>query len=174
MFKSCKHIIFFLEKLFQDIIKYLLVDVQKKIWTILSFVFGNNEEMLRLLLNGFHIIRFLINQKSSKIKTWPRTMILAGLIVLLTKIPEIYIMLEDVLFLREGWLGKSGKMKQNRQILCYEHWEVGKGLVKLINTVGENSSFIFRVCVKSVPHYHFKLAYIVLQIAVNEVFETHF
>ena len=46
-------------------------------------------------------------------------------------------------------------------------WE--KGPVKLINTVGENNSFFFTVCVKSVPHYHFKLAYIVLQIAVNGV-----
>ena len=60
-------------------------------------------------------------------------------------------------------------MNQNREILCYEQLEVGKGPVKLINTVGENSSFIFTVCVKSISHYHFKLAYIVLQIAVNEV-----
>ena len=40
--------------------------------------------------------------------------------------------------------------------------------------VGENSSFIFTVCVKSVPCYHFKLAYVVLQMAVKEFFETHF
>ena len=28
------------------------------------------------------------------------------------------------------------------------------------NAAGENSSFIFTVCVKSVPLYHFKLAYV--------------
>ena len=42
------------------------------------------------------------------------------------------------------------------------------------NAVGENSSFIFTVCVKSVPRYHFQLAYVVLQMAVEEFFETHF
>ena len=42
------------------------------------------------------------------------------------------------------------------------------------NPVGENSSFIFIVCVKSVPLYHFKLAYVVLHIAVKKIFETHF
>ena len=36
----------------------------------------------------------------------------------------------------------------------------------------ENSSFIFTVCVKSVPLYHFKLAYVVLHMAVKEFFET--
>ena len=41
------------------------------------------------------------------------------------------------------------------------------------NAAGENSSFIFTVCVKSVPHYHFKLAYVVLQMAVKEFFKTH-
>ena len=30
------------------------------------------------------------------------------------------------------------------------------------NQAGENSSFIFTVCVKSVPRYHFKLAYAIL------------
>ena len=30
------------------------------------------------------------------------------------------------------------------------------------NQAGENSLFIFTVCVKSVPRYHFKLAYVVL------------
>ena len=35
------------------------------------------------------------------------------------------------------------------------------------NPVGENSSFIFTVCVKSVPLYHFKLAYVVLHMAVR-------
>ena len=42
------------------------------------------------------------------------------------------------------------------------------------NTVGENSSFIFTVCVRSVPRNHFKLAYVVLQMTVKEYFETHF
>ena len=32
----------------------------------------------------------------------------------------------------------------------------------------------FTVSVKSVPRYHFKLAYVVLQMAVKEFFETHF
>ena len=40
------------------------------------------------------------------------------------------------------------------------------------NAADENSSFIFTVCVKSVPLYHFKLAYVVLHIAVKEFFET--
>ena len=41
------------------------------------------------------------------------------------------------------------------------------------NTAGENSSFIFTVCVKSVSLYHFKLAYVVLHMAVKEFFKTH-
>ena len=36
------------------------------------------------------------------------------------------------------------------------------------NAAGENSSFIFTVCVKSVPRYHFKFAYVVLQMPVKE------
>ena len=35
------------------------------------------------------------------------------------------------------------------------------------NPAGENSSFIFTVCVKSVPLYHFKLAYVVLHMTVR-------
>ena len=42
------------------------------------------------------------------------------------------------------------------------------------NSAGENSSFIFTVCVKSVPLYHLKLPYIVLHMAVKEFFETCF
>ena len=42
------------------------------------------------------------------------------------------------------------------------------------NATSENSSFIFTVCVKSVPRCHFKLAHVVLQMAVKEFFETHF
>ena len=37
------------------------------------------------------------------------------------------------------------------------------------HAAGENSSFIFTVCVTSVPRYHFKLAYVVLNIAVKNV-----
>ena len=36
------------------------------------------------------------------------------------------------------------------------------------NAAGENTSFIFTVCVKSVPLYHFKLAHVVLHMAVKE------
>ena len=36
------------------------------------------------------------------------------------------------------------------------------------NAAGENSSFIFTVCVKSVPRYHFKLSYVVLHMALNQ------
>ena len=42
------------------------------------------------------------------------------------------------------------------------------------NPAGQSSSFIFTVCVKSVPHYHFRLAYVVPHMAVKEFFETHF
>ena len=38
------------------------------------------------------------------------------------------------------------------------------------NPVGENNSFIFTVCVKSVPRYHFKLVYVVLHVAVKQCF----
>ena len=44
---------------------------------------------------------------------------------------------------------------------------LSKGPVEA-NQAGENSSFIFTVCVKSVPRYHFKLAYVILQMAVKE------
>ena len=36
--------------------------------------------------------------------------------------------------------------------------------------MGENTSFVFTLCAKSVPVYHFKLAYVVLHTAVNELF----
>ena len=42
------------------------------------------------------------------------------------------------------------------------------------NLGGENSSFVFSVCIKSVPLYHFKLAYVVLHMAVKEIFGSHF
>ena len=35
------------------------------------------------------------------------------------------------------------------------------------NQASENGLFIFTVCVRSVPSYHFKLAYVILQIAVK-------
>ena len=41
------------------------------------------------------------------------------------------------------------------------------------NPAGENSSFIFRAGVKSVPRYHFKRVYVVLHMAVEKVFQTH-
>ena len=37
-----------------------------------------------------------------------------------------------------------------------------------VNPAGENGSFIFTLCVKSVPLYHFKLAYVVLHKNVKE------
>ena len=43
-----------------------------------------------------------------------------------------------------------------------------------VNQAAEKSSFILTVCVKSVPRYHFKLACVILQMAVKELFETHF
>ena len=47
-----------------------------------------------------------------------------------------------------------------------------KGPVKLIKRVKMAHSFL--VCVKSVPRYHFKLAYVILQMAVKTFLETHF
>ena len=41
-----------------------------------------------------------------------------------------------------------------------------KGSVKLIKRV--EIAYSFLVCVKSVPRYHFKLAYVILQMAVKE------
>ena len=40
--------------------------------------------------------------------------------------------------------------------------------------IAHSSSFMFTVCFKSVPFYHFKLAFVVLHMAVEEFFETHF
>ena len=47
-----------------------------------------------------------------------------------------------------------------------------KGPVKLIKQVKIAHSFL--VCVKSVPHYHFKFSYVILQMAVKERFEPDF
>ena len=46
------------------------------------------------------------------------------------------------------------------------------GPVKLIQAVKIAHTF-FTVCVRSVPRYHFKLAYVILQMAVKD-FETDF
>ena len=40
-----------------------------------------------------------------------------------------------------------------------------------VNPAGENTSFISTAFVKSVPLYHFKLAYLVLHMPVKEFFE---
>ena len=42
-------------------------------------------------------------------------------------------------------------------------------LIKLVKI-----AHFLKVCVKSVPRYHFDLAYVVLQMAVKEFFEKHF
>ena len=41
------------------------------------------------------------------------------------------------------------------------------------NAEGENSSFIFTVCARFVSLYHFKLAYVVLQMAIKEFFKSN-
>ena len=56
---------------------------------------------------------------------------------------------------------------------CDSGYKFLKGPVKLTET-GENSSFIFTVCVKSVPRYHFKLVYVILQMALKDFYETNF
>ena len=47
-----------------------------------------------------------------------------------------------------------------------------KGPVKLIKRVKIAHSFLQSV--RSLPRYHFKLANVILQMAVKELFETHF
>ena len=47
-----------------------------------------------------------------------------------------------------------------------------KGPVKLIKQAKIAHSFL--QCVRSVPRYHSKLAYVILQMAVKEFFETDF
>ena len=42
------------------------------------------------------------------------------------------------------------------------------------NAAGEIAHSFFTVCVKSFPLCHFKLAYVILYMAVKEFFETHF
>ena len=50
----------------------------------------------------------------------------------------------------------------NGDLIQAMHFTITKGPVKLMKRL-ENSSFIFTVCVK---HYHLKLAYVILQMAV--------
>ena len=65
-------------------------------------------------------------------------------------------------------------------IFCYKGFDNPKSKVLHpkrtceANPVGEESSFIFTVCIKSVALYHFKLSYVVLHMAVTELFDTHF
>ena len=68
----------------------------------------------------------------------------------------------------------TGKLAGNirRQFfLCYHQYSeqslLGSKKTCQANSVGKNSSFIFTVCVKSVLRYHFKIAYVVLHIAVK-------
>ena len=60
---------------------------------------------------------------------------------------------------------------RNIQILTMER-HVTKGPVKLMQWVKIAHSFLQSF--KSVPRYHFKLAYVVPHIAVKDVFETYF
>ena len=64
------------------------------------------------------------------------------------------------IFVRCGWAVFQTAVEQNKRT-CE------------VNPTGENSSFIFTVCVKSVPLDRFKLAYVVLHMAVKGAFETH-
>ena len=56
---------------------------------------------------------------------------------------------------------------------CFITEVFDKGPVKLIKWVKIAHSF-FTVRVRSVPRHHFKLAYVILQMAVREFFETDF
>ena len=69
---------------------------------------------------------------------------------------------------QENLLVVRGLPRDTENILVY----TGKRTSQA-NQEGENCSFIFIVCVKSVLRYHFKLAYVILQMAVKEIFETH-
>ena len=65
----------------------------------------------------------------------------------------------------------SGQLK-NRKIICTNF--LGVQMKCEANPAGKNSSFIFTVCVKSVPFYHFKLASVVTDMAFKKFFKTHF
>ena len=76
---------------------------------------------------------------------------------------------------RDKYVNQVSVHLQPQSNLFFKYLEIfrNKGPVKA-NQVGENSSFIFTVYVKSVPLYHCKLAYVVLHMAVKEFFKTHF
>ena len=64
-------------------------------------------------------------------------------------------------------------MKFQGQIKRFYKFRAAKGPVKLMQRVKIAHSFL-TVCVKSVPRYHFKLAYVILQMAFKEFFEDYF
>ena len=76
---------------------------------------------------------------------------------------------EGLLLYKLLWIINKLKQKATDEILSATKfiWTC------LANQAGENSSSIFTVSVRSVPRYYFKLAYVILQIADKEFFETH-
>ena len=68
---------------------------------------------------------------------------------------------DSTIALRSNGNQALGRIKENKSLVS-----MPKRTCEA-NEVDENSSFIFTVCVKSVPLYHFKLAYVVLQMAVK-------
>ena len=71
------------------------------------------------------------------------------------------------------WKSRTGGQEKSFNLFT-SNWSEEEQRTCEANAADENSSFIFTVCVKLVPLYHFKLAYIVVYMAVEEVFETHF
>ena len=41
------------------------------------------------------------------------------------------------------------------------------------NAASRNSPFIFTICIKSIEPYYFKLAYVVLHVAIKQFFHAH-
>ena len=68
---------------------------------------------------------------------------------------------------------KNKGLRQNVPIFFIKGIAKDKQRTCAANAAGENSTFIFTVCDKSVPLYHFMFAYVVLHMAVKEFFETH-
>ena len=69
-------------------------------------------------------------------------------------------------------------MSTHKRIIFYQitlasHWHSLQTPIQ-DNPTGKNSSLIFTAFVKSAPLYHFKLAHVVLHMAVKELFEAHF
>ena len=74
-------------------------------------------------------------------------------------------------------LGRREITNISRLLNSFTSNDCGKDLKELMesymkrtceaNAASENSSFIFTVCVKSVPLYHFKLRYVVLHMTVK-------